>query len=88
MPNDYPVGLYPSDIEPYARENTSIPFVWRFENGRPGPNVMVSAIVHGGEPCGVVALDWLFREDIRPTAGSLTLSFTSIEPIANLIPEI
>ena len=40
---------------------------------------MVSAIVHGNEPCGVIALDWLFRKEIPPIAGSLTLAFINVE---------
>lgn len=79
IPNDYPVDLATPDIEPYATGNTGIPYVWCFESGQPGPNVMVSAIVHGNEPCGVIALEWLLRNDIRPLAGTLTLAFMNVE---------
>lgn len=79
IPNDYPVDLATPDIEPFADGNTGIPFVWRFDSKTPGPNVMVSAIVHGNEPCGVIALEWLFRENIRPVAGTLTLAFLNVE---------
>ena len=79
IPNDYPVVLATPDIESYARGNTGIPFVWRFESGQPGPNVMVSAVVHGNEPCGVIALDWLLQNDVKPVAGSLTLAFMNVE---------
>ena len=78
IPNDYPVELTTPDIEPYAAGNTGIPYIWRFESGRPGPNVMVSAIVHGNEPCGAIALDKLLREEVRPVAGSLTLAFMNV----------
>ena len=87
IPNDYPVDLTPPDIEPYARGNTGIPFVWRFESGKPGPNVMVSAIVHGNEPCGVSALDWLFRKEIRPLTGTLTLAFMNVAAYRAFDPE-
>ncbi|WP_375230101.1 succinylglutamate desuccinylase/aspartoacylase domain-containing protein [Roseobacter sp. S98] len=79
IPNEYSVELETPDIEPYAAGNTGIPYVWRFGSGLPGPNVMVSAVVHGNEPCGVIALDWLFREDIRPLCGSLTLAFMNVD---------
>ncbi len=78
IPNDYPVELAIPDIEAYADGNTGVPFVWRFDSGVPGRNVMVSAIVHGNEPCGASALDWMLRENIRPLAGSLTLAFMNI----------
>lgn len=78
IPNDYPVELPTPDIEPYATGNTGVPFVWQFDSGVPGPNVMVSAIVHGNEPCGAIALDWLLRQQIRPVAGLLTLAFVNV----------
>ncbi|WP_425092961.1 succinylglutamate desuccinylase [Tropicimonas sp. S265A] len=79
IPNEYAVELPTPDIEPYADGNTGIPFVWRFDSGQPGPNVMVSAIVHGNEPCGVIALEWLFQKGIKPIAGTLTLAFMNVE---------
>jgi predicted deacylase len=87
IPNDYPLEIATPDIAPYAKGNTGVPFVWRFDSGQPGPNVMVSAIVHGNEPCGVVALDWLLQQDIRPVAGSLTLAFMNIEAYRAFDPE-
>ena len=80
IPNDYPVDLETPDIEPYTAGNTGIPFVWRWDSGRAGPNVMVSALVHGNEPCGAIALDWLMRNEVRPEAGSLTLAFLNVAP--------
>lgn len=76
--NDYPVELPNPDIEPYATGNTGIPFVWRFGSAAPGPHVMISAIVHGNEPCGAIALDWLLRNDVLPVAGTLTLAFMNV----------
>lgn len=79
IPNDYPVDLDTPDIEKYAEGNTGVPFVWRFDSGKPGPSAMVSAIVHGNEPCGVIALDWLFENGVRPEAGTLTLAFMNVD---------
>ncbi|WP_422039501.1 succinylglutamate desuccinylase [Roseibium sp.] len=78
IPNEYKVELTPPDLSPYKTGNTGIPYVWRFESGAPGPNVMLSAIVHGNEPCGAIALDWLMQRDTRPLAGSLTMAFMNI----------
>ncbi len=78
IPNDYPVELPTPSIDAYEKGNTGIPYVWRFDSGVPGPNVMVSAIVHGNEPCGVIALEWLFENDIRPDSGTLTLAFMNV----------
>ncbi|WP_421982115.1 succinylglutamate desuccinylase [Roseibium sp.] len=78
IPNEYKVELTPPDLSPYKTGNTGIPYVWRFESGAPGPNVMLSAVVHGNEPCGAIALDWLMQRDTRPVAGSLTMAFMNI----------
>ncbi len=87
IPNAYPVDLSTPDIEPYAKGNTEVPYVWRFDSGQPGPNVMVSAIVHGNEPCGVIALDWLMQGDVRPVAGTLTLAFMNVEAYRAFDPD-
>ncbi|MEO1115120.1 MAG: succinylglutamate desuccinylase/aspartoacylase family protein [Pseudomonadota bacterium] len=78
IPNEYEVELTPPDLSAYRAGNTGIPYIWRFESGVPGPNVMLSAIVHGNEPCGAIALDWLLQRDTRPAAGSLTCAFMNI----------
>ncbi|GGB43553.1 hypothetical protein GCM10011316_14450 [Roseibium aquae] len=78
IPNDYPVELAAPDISVYAPGNCGVPYIWQFDSGVAGPNVMVSAIVHGNEPCGAIALDWLLREDVRPIRGKLTLGFMNI----------
>ena len=74
-PVPYPVELTPPDITAYAAGNTGTPHVWTFDSGEPGPHVAVSAVVHGNEPCGAIALDWLFKHDVRPIQGKLSLAF-------------
>ena len=79
MPSDaYPVELEPPDIAPYAAGNTGIPYVTSFDSLRPGPHVLVNALTHGNEICGAIVLDRLLRDDIRPSAGRLTLSFANV----------
>lgn len=78
LPNEYAVELTPPDISAYAAGNTGIPYIWRFEASEPGPHAMVSAIVHGNEPAGAIALDWLMQRDFRPARGTLTLAFMNI----------
>lgn len=87
IPNDYAVELTPPDISAYAPGNTGIPYIWSFDSGQPGPNVMVSAIVHGNEPCGAIALDWLMQADVRPVRGRMTLAFMNIAAYEAFDPE-
>ena len=78
LPNPFPVELTPPDISAYARGTDGIPYVWTFDSGRPGPHVAITAIVHGNEPCGALALDWLMRREVRPVQGRLSLAFVNV----------
>lgn len=86
IPNDYPVELTTPDISPYRKGNTGVDWVHRLASGRPGPVVGITAIVHGNEPCGAIALDWLLREGVRPTTGTLLLAFANVEAYARFDP--
>jgi len=74
------------DLAPYRNGNTGVPYVTTFDSGRPGPHVLVNAITHGNELCGAQALDWLFRQDVRPVRGRLTLSFANVEAYERFDP--
>ncbi len=76
--NPYPVNLEAPDISPFRNGNTGVDYVHTFESGKPGPHVMVSAVVHGNELCGAIALDHLFRENLRPARGKVTLGFANV----------
>lgn len=76
--NEYPIELTPPDIAPYKAGNTGIDYITVFDSGRPGPHVMITAVVHGNELCGAIALDWLFRHDVRPLQGKLSLGFMNV----------
>jgi hypothetical protein len=74
----YKVELTPPDIEPYRAGNTGIDYVTTFDSGLAGPHVLVTALTHGNEICGAVALDRLFRAGLQPRQGKLTLAFDNI----------
>ena len=74
----HPVEIQAPDITPYRAGNTGIDYVTTFDSGTAGPHVMVSALVHGNELCGAVALDFLFLNDVRPRRGRLTLAFMNV----------
>lgn len=78
LPNEYPIELPFPDITPYKAGNTGVDYITTFTADAPGPHVMVSAIVHGNEPCGAIALDWLFAQEVRPVRGKLTLAFMNV----------
>ena len=79
MPDpNYAVELTPPDIEPYRAGNTGIDYVTSFDSGQPGPHVLITALTHGNEICGAIALDRLFRAELRPRRGRLTLAFDNV----------
>lgn len=82
MSEHHPVELSPPDIEPYRRGNAGAEFVHVLDSGRPGPGVMIQALTHGNEFCGAIALDFLFKEKIRPSRGRLTLAFANAAAFA------
>jgi hypothetical protein len=75
---DYAVELIPPDIEPYRAGNTGLEYVTCFDSGIAGPHVMITALTHGNEICGAIALDRLFRAGLRPRQGLLTLAFDNV----------
>lgn len=70
--------LLPRDLSPYRDGNVGIPYVHRFDSGRPGPHVLVNALTHGNEFCGMVAATHLLDNNIRPRTGTLTVSFANV----------
>jgi len=85
--NEYPLELTPPDISAYKAGNTGVDYFTTLESGAPGPHVVVTAVVHGNELCGAIALDHLFREDVRPTRGKLTLGFVNVTAFESFDPE-
>ena len=83
---NYPIELTAPDIAPYRAGNTGIEYFTCFDSGKPGPHVMITAVVHGNEVCGAIALDWLFRHDVRPLKGKLSLGFMNTEAYLSFDP--
>ena len=47
--------VLPRDLSAYRQGNVGIDYVHRFESGKPGPHVLINALTHGNEICGMVA---------------------------------
>lgn len=77
-PNLYPIELPFPDITPYRSGNTGVDYYTSFDSGHAGPHVLINALVHGNEVCGVIALEHLFNGDVRPRRGKLTLGFSNV----------
>ncbi len=88
MSTPRPIELQAPDLSRWAPGNTGTPYVWRFDSGQPGPQVMVQALTHGNEICGAIALDRLLdgQAQWRPVRGSLTLAFGNMAAFARWDP--
>lgn len=78
--------LLPRDLAPYRAGNTGIPYVHRFDSGRAGPHVLVNALTHGNEFCGMVAATHLLDTGVRPRIGTLTVSFANVQAYESFDP--
>lgn len=84
---DFKFELLPRDLAPYREGNTGIPYVHRFESGKAGPHVLVNALTHGNEFCGMVAATHLLDRGVRPRAGTLTVSFANVQAYESFDPD-
>ncbi len=82
MADEYPVEISPPDLTPHRAGNTGIDYVSSFTADRPGPHVLVTALVHGNELCGAIVLDKMMRAGLRPSRGKLTLAYCNVGAFA------
>lgn len=71
--------VLPRDLSAYRQSNTGVDYVHRFDSGRPGPHVLINALTHGNELCGMTAVTHLLDTGLRPLIGTLTLSFANVQ---------
>ena len=72
------IEVLPRDLAPYRQGNIGIDHVHRFESGKPGPHVLINALTHGNEFCGMTAATHLLDHAVRPRIGTLTVSFANV----------
>ncbi|WP_407177799.1 succinylglutamate desuccinylase/aspartoacylase family protein [Bradyrhizobium sp. STM 3562] len=83
---EYPVEFSPPDIARWRDGTTGVPFVHSFAGAQPGPHLLITALVHGNEPAGAVALDRLLSQAVSPSRGRLTLAFANVDAYARFDP--
>lgn len=82
----FPVELSAPDLTPWLPGNTGIPGVTTLSGPRPGPHVVLVALLHGNEIAGAIVLDRLLRDGISPARGRLTLAFANLSAYARFDP--
>ena len=85
---EYPVEIVAPDLKRWRKGNNGIPFVHTFAGGEQGPHLLLTALIHGNEPAGAVALDRLLTRSLRPSRGQLTLVFANVDAYARFDPAL
>lgn len=75
----YPIEFDFPDLAPYEVGNTGIPYVYSYDSGAPGPHTMITALTHGNEVSGAVAVKDMLDAGVRPRRGRLTLAFVNVD---------
>ena len=87
QPPDYPVQVERADLGPYRHTDSGVDYVHSLDSGRAGPHVMVNALTHGNEVCGMWVVKRLLDAGIRPRTGRLTLSFANVAAYERFGPD-
>ena len=74
----YRIEITPPGITAYRDGSAGVDYVHAMDSGKPGPTVMVQALTHGNEFSGALALDFLFKEKVKPGKGKLILAFANV----------
>ena len=81
------IEVMPRDLSAYRQGNVGVDHVHRFKSGVPGPHVLVNALTHGNEFCGMVAACHLLDSGVRPQRGTLTVSFANVAAYETFDPQ-
>jgi succinylglutamate desuccinylase len=82
----FTVALEPPDLTPWRAGNCGVDGFWRFDAPKPGPHVVIIALIHGNEIAGAIALEAMLRAKIRPLRGRLTLGFANLDAYQRFDP--
>nr|WP_321986742.1 succinylglutamate desuccinylase/aspartoacylase family protein [uncultured Lichenicoccus sp.] len=82
----FEVRLAAPDLSDWLPGNCGVAGFMHFEAVRPGPHVAITALMHGNEIAGAIALDELLRSGIRPLRGRLTLGFLNLAAFERFDP--
>lgn len=73
----YPVNTLPPHIKRWAISG-GVPYVHPRQGSAAGPEVLVTALVHGNEYSGAIAVDELLTSGWQPTNGRVTFAFCNV----------
>jgi predicted deacylase len=74
----HPVLIDPPDLSRWKGSEMGVPYVHECDSGRPGPEVLITALVHGNEYSGAIVLDAFLASGIKPNQGRVTAAFCNV----------
>lgn len=91
MATPYKIEIVPPDLRPYRQGNTGIEYVYQFSSIHPGPHVMISALVHGNEICGAIAVEHLLKRFLNASMqvlrGTVSLGLMNVAAYEQFDPQ-
>lgn len=85
-----PIEVDFPDIRRWAAGNAGLPYVWSFAGAETGPHLCITALVHGNEVCGAIALDRLLpgfvSGALRPHRGRVSFVFANVDAYLSFDP--
>lgn len=74
----HPVHTLAPNLARWSASNTGVDHVHERSGAAPGPEILVTALVHGNEYSGAIALAELLAAGWRPARGRVTLAFCNV----------
>jgi predicted deacylase len=72
------VELQPPQLARWQHSASGVAYVHECQGASPGPEVLVTALVHGNEYAGAIVIDALLASGWRPARGRVTFAFCNV----------
>ena len=82
----HPVTTLPPTLTRWSASNTGVHHVHERAGAAPGPEILVTALVHGNEYSGAIALAELLAAGWAPARGRVTLAFCNVAAFERFDP--
>ncbi len=85
-PPAHPLQIAAPELACWAVSGSGVPYVLEGAGQAPGPEVLITALVHGNEYSGAVALDAFLRCSAQPRRGRVTAIFCNMAAFSAFDP--
>lgn len=83
----HPVQTQPPSIRCWAASSSGTPYVHERQGSTPGPDVLVTALVHGNEYSGAIAISQLLASNWQHKRGRVTFAFCNVAAFDGFDPQ-